>query len=422
LTVERFERVRVLYITAELPFPLTSGFLRHYHFLRGLGRRHRVTHISLTQQTEVPPETLAALGAFSERIVTVSTREADRARQAALRRFPSGRRLEAAFRRRVAVAELRRTVQKLVETESFDVVLFSGKITYPVIAALEGLPIVADCCDAASARTAGELRHAPPARRAELLVRYLVSRRTEHRLLQKTQHLAFASVRDRDAMVGDATGGTIVPNGVDVGYWQRRTPSPNRNRIVFHGVMSYPPNHDAALVLVKEIFPRVCETLPEAELVIAGRDPLPELREAASRQGATVTGAVEDMRGELTAADVYVAPLRFASGIQNKLLEALAMELPVITTPAAAGGLLVDGSEPPLLVEDDDDAVAATIVRLLRAESERIRIGRAGRRFVEEHFQWERSIERLEALCLEACDGRRGESAHARRPASLSAQ
>jgi polysaccharide biosynthesis protein PslH len=138
--------------------------------------------------------------------------------------------------------------------------------------------------------------------------------------------------------------------------------------------------------------------------VIAGRDPRPALRAAARRHHAIVTGACPDMRPHLEAAAVYCAPLRFSSGIQNKLLEALAMELAVVTTSVAAAGLRVDGHEPPLLVADDDDALAAAVARLLHDAAERARLGAAGRRYVERHFSWTRAVTLVDRALRRAAD------------------
>ena len=94
---------------------------------------------------------------------------------------------------------------------------------------------------------------------------------------------------------------------------------------------------------------------------------------------------------------MYCAPLRFASGVQNKLLEALAMELPVVTTEVAAAGLRVPGDEPPMLIADDDEGLAAAVVTLLRDPEARERLGAAGRRYVLRHFSWQHSVALVDA-------------------------
>lgn len=397
--------MRILYITTEIPYPLTSGFLRHYHFLRGLGQRHAITYLSLTQKPSVSPETFEALAPYTERIMIFGT-PADsepwvvkRARQ-----LPYvGRQYQRALRKRWAARRMKSAVQQLVQQEPYDVVFFSGKDTYPAIADLRELPLVIDCCDATSLRVRGEMRYANLARRLWLLMRYLEVRRVEQKLVRKTPQLAFASIRDREAMLGPADGGEIIPQAVDLGYWTRRTHNPRPNSIVFTGVMSYPPNHDAALYLIEKVLPLVRQSISNIEVFIVGRNPLPSLLEAARRYPeVTITGEPKDMRTYFELATVCCAPVRFASGMQFKVLEALAMEVPMVTTPVAADGLCIDGEAPPLVLAENENEMADGIIHLMRRDDERARLAAEGRRFIEKHFVWGRSVEKLEAMCVDA--------------------
>jgi glycosyltransferase involved in cell wall biosynthesis len=149
--------------------------------------------------------------------------------------------------------------------------------------------------------------------------------------------------------------------------------------------------------------------VPDAELYIVGRDPSPRLRERAARTpGATVTGFVPDVRPWLERAAVAAVPMRYGSGVQNKVLEAMAMELPVVTTSLVAAGLRVAGGEAPVVVADDVREFAEAVVKLLAQEQERSRLASAGRRFVLEHYDWSRSAARLERMCAAAAAASRG--------------
>jgi glycosyltransferase involved in cell wall biosynthesis len=409
--------MRILYITSEIPYPLTSGYLRHYQFLRGLGERHKVTHVSLTTRSELSEDAVEALNRHVEDLIVFGL---PRASERRLRLPLVGRRLQKTLQARRAVGEMKRAVAELLRREPHDLVVFSGKPTFPVVEHLDGVPIVMDCCDATSLRIRGEMRFAGMGRRLALLLRLALVRRMERKLVQKTPHLAFASKRDRAAMTGSPGRGEILPQAIDLEYWRAR-PARRPSRLLFHGVLRYRPNDDAARQLVEEIAPVVREQVPDLEVFLVGREPTaPLLAAAAEHQWVTLTGEVEDVRPFFDSATVYCAPLRFASGIQNKLLEALAMEVPVVTTPVAADGLAVDGAQPPLVVGGSSAEIAAAIVRLLAAEDERDRLASAGRRFVEEHFAWERSIGKLERMCEEAVTADRG--AGRRRPAASGAE
>jgi hypothetical protein len=197
-------------------------------------------------------------------------------------------------------------VRECLAVGHHDVVLFSGKDTFPALQAVGFTPVVIDVCDAASLRIRGQLEVAGAAHRPALGVRLAEVRRVERGLAKATRHLLFASERDRAAVLGAGKGGRVVPNAVDLDYWTRSAPAGpvgSAPRIVLTGVMDYPPNHDAAMRLAERIVPRVRQEVPEAELVIAGRDPGPDLRAAGdARPWMTVTGALPDLRRRWSAA------------------------------------------------------------------------------------------------------------------------
>jgi glycosyltransferase involved in cell wall biosynthesis len=381
--------MRLLYITAEVPYPLTSGYLRHFHVLKGLSRQHDVTLLSLSRRGELAPDAAEALGAFVSDVEVVPRGGGD-----SRPRLGRARRL---VRRRRAGRRLEQRVRARLDAESYDAVLLSGKDTFPALRAAGGTPVVVDVCDATSTRLRGQLGVAPLRRRPGLAVQLAQVRRIERALTRATPHLLFASKRDRAAVLGPRTGGQVVPNAVDLDYWQRDPASATGSRVVLTGVMNYAPNHDAAMRLAERILPRVREEVPDAELVIGGRDPGAALRAAADeRPWMTVTGEVPDLRPEIEAAAVYCAPLRFASGIQNKVLEALAMEVPVVTTPVVADGVRAGHADPPLVVAEDDDALAAAVTRLLQTPEDYGRLAADGRRYVQEAFSWSRSVRLVE--------------------------
>ena len=156
---ERPDGLRILFLVNGFPWPLTSGYLRHYHMIRELSERgHRVSLLAITP-TGFVPEDRTHLEPFTERIVTVDSHRRSRS----LRRRAE-RRLSSISVGEGAVRQLRDEVAALVADVPHDVVLFSGKRTYPALKAAAGLPVVADVCDATSSRIWGNLRFASFAR------------------------------------------------------------------------------------------------------------------------------------------------------------------------------------------------------------------------------------------------------------------
>lgn len=387
--------MRILYLTNGFPYPLTSGYLRHYFLIRGLAERHEVSLLSLVGRN-FRSEHREALAPFTSRVATFGkpggARSKVRKAMAALRSLVPG------VRRESAVEQMGAAVRQCLRRERFDVVLFSGKQTYPAIAGLQDVPVVADICDATSVRIRGRMRHCGLERLPALGVEYLQVRAVERRLLRQASHLVFASCRDREALLGsNGARTTIIPNGVDLDYWSRTSAERGKDTIVMTGAMDYAPNRDAAMYLIEQILPRVRRSIPDASLFIVGRDAPPELVRAGERAGARVTGLVPDVRPYVEQASVFVAPLRFGAGIQNKLLEAMAMGVPVVASPLAAEGLRTEtGETPPITVARTREQFAEAIVRRLIETRSNPAPDDEARHFVERNFVWARSAAMLE--------------------------
>jgi glycosyltransferase involved in cell wall biosynthesis len=386
--------MRVLYLTNGFPYPLTSGYLRHYFLIRELAPDHQVTLLSLTG-AGFRPEDAEALGPMVERVEVFGG-----GRRSTVGKVT--RRIRALVGRddRPDVAAMAERAAALHAERPFDVVVHSGKSTHPVLDRLPGLPLAADLCDATSSRLAGALTYASAPRRPFLWLDLQAMRRIEAGIVGRAAHVMFASERDRRLILGLAgtPASSIVPNGVDVEFWRRQAPTLGRDRIVFTGAMHYPPNVDAALVLADSVLPLVRRRIPEARVDIVGRDPAPSLLALAGRPGVRVTGYVPDVRPYLEAASVFAAPLRFGAGIQNKLLEALAMELPVVASTLAVDGLRAGEASPPALVADDPATMADRIVEVLETVRRDPAPNAAGRAYVESLFRWEESGRRLDAI------------------------
>jgi hypothetical protein len=381
------------------------GPTRCYHFIKELSQRHRITLMALTAG-EVPPEPLKEMAAYTEQIQLFSANGASHSPSAAvLGAAPVvGKKLKHVLQRRAGILQMKRAFAERAGRKSYDVVLFHGKSIFSVIEDWNDKPLVVDFCDATSMRYQSKLNYADGAARLWYALRYRQIKQIEDKMIAKTPHLAFVSWRDREAVVGAAERGKVVPIGVDHRYWTRQTHDPRPNCLAFTGVMNYAPNEDAAIYLIDKILPLLRREIPQVEILIIGRDPAPALKERAQRHPeVTVTGFVDDVRTYLERAAVFVAPLRYGSGIQNKVLEAMAMEVPVVTTSVAAAGLRVDGAgAPPVLVADGEKDFADRVAALLGQQDERERLAREGRRFVENHFIWSRSAAKLEEMCFAA--------------------
>jgi polysaccharide biosynthesis protein PslH len=190
---------------------------------------------------------------------------------------------------------------------------------------------------------------------------------------------------------------TLVGNGVDLDHFRPFSQTKRPGSIIFTGVMDYFPNADAVTWFCQEIFPIVQEQIPEATLTICGAHPTAAVRRLAKRRGVTVTGWVADTRPYLDEAEVFVAPLRVARGVQNKLLEALAMGLPcVATTTAWSGTVVAKGAG--ILVTDDGRKFAEEVANLLRDAAYRTEMAHKARAAAQAKYRWEAQLASLDRV------------------------
>ncbi|MCI4589001.1 TIGR03087 family PEP-CTERM/XrtA system glycosyltransferase [Sphingobium sp. BYY-5] len=167
--------------------------------------------------------------------------------------------------------------------------------------------------------------------------------------------------------------------------------------LVFTGQMDYRPNVEAVESFARETLPAIRVAHPDVRFAIVGRNPVKAVQALADRPGVIVTGGVPDVRGWLAAADVVVAPLRIARGIQNKILEAMAMARPVVASSQAAEG--IDATDDAhLLIADDPAHEAEKIIALLADPARAATLGRAARARMEERYRWSATLDRLPDL------------------------
>ena len=221
----------------------------------------------------------------------------------------------------------------------------------------------------------------------------------ERRLARRFDLCTATTRAEWETLNGYATGVDTdwFPNGVDADFFCPVDEPYDADTISFIGRMDYYPNQECMARFSEQTWPMLKSARPGMKLVIVGADPSPAMRKLGDLPGVTVTGTVPDVRPFIRKSALMVAPLNIARGTQNKILEAMAMGVPVVTSTIAAGGVDAE-SETHFLVADTPPAYAQAIMRIIDSPAERNRLAMAGRQRMLSHHAWPRSMERLDGI------------------------
>jgi sugar transferase (PEP-CTERM/EpsH1 system associated) len=185
--------------------------------------------------------------------------------------------------------------------------------------------------------------------------------------------------------------------GVDTSEYTFHEGPYDSRRIVYCGKLDYLPNADAARYFANQVFPLIRRRIPDAQFSVVGFNPPRPVRALARIPGVEVRANVPDIRPEVSSAAVSVAPIRFGAGIQNKILQSLAMGVPVVATPLAAGPFGEPASSP-LLAAESPREFADQVVSILADREYRRRLAHAGRKLIETRFQWNQVLAPLDRI------------------------
>ncbi len=243
------------------------------------------------------------------------------------------------------------------------------------------------------------------------LAQWLKLARYERRVMRGCDAVVAVSEDDRRTLLGLAPAQPIgvVPNGVETAHFSRAALAEERAGpcsfrgapLVFSGTLDFRPNVDALTWFAHEVLPRVQARRPDAHLIVVGKRPAPALRQLARGGAVTIVGEVPDTRPYIAGAAVYVVPMRIGGGVRLKLLEALALEAPVVSTGMGAEGVAGLRGGQHCLLADDPAAFAEAVLRLLADPALGRRLGAAGRALVQERYDWSTIVPGLEAIYQE---------------------
>ncbi len=391
----------ILFLAHRVPFPPNRGDkIRSAHLLKKLATLGRV-HVGSFVETE---EDRAGVGqvealAASHCVVNRGKPLALAGVQAMLTGKPVS--LTAFESPRLA----RWVRDTLVKHPISTIVVFSGQMGQYIPDDFAG-QVVVDLCDVDSAKfdsyaEAGE-RMWLNAREGRLLAREeeRLARRADHVILISENEAELFRSRLRSPSMANVE---VMGNGIDAGFFDPGKVEPHPEiakrpgpHFVFTGQMDYPPNERAALWAIGSFLSALRADHPEAELHIVGRAPTAALRRQGDREGVTIWGEVPDIRPFIAAADCVIVPLTIARGVQNKVLEAMAMARPVLLTPEAATGIDARDGEHWLLCDAEPEAMRERLEGLFSDAEKPSTLGRDARQFVLDNHDWDAMLAPLD--------------------------
>ncbi len=385
--------MRLLVLLSRFPHPLDKGDkLRAFYQLATLSRRHEIVLCALSDEP-VTAASMAAVAPHCRRVEVVPLPRAAAWGRVA-RALPGRHPLQVEYFRTPAAA---RAVRELLRACRPDHVLAQLVRTAELARHLDGVPRTLDLMDAFSAGLEQRLRLAGAGPHPLVALEWRRLQRYEAEVLADFDSCTIITPQDRDRISSPERDRIrVVPNGVDLERFRPRSLPPTHD-LLFVGNMRYPPNVLAARLLAEEILPRLERQRPSCRLLLAGTTParaVLRLRSAA----VDVSGWVDDIPACYASARVFVAPMRIGTGMQNKLLQAMAMGKPCVTSATAAAALGATGGE--VVVADTADEYAEAVGRLLADPRHADEVGERGLAFVRANYRWEDAVETLEAALL----------------------
>jgi sugar transferase (PEP-CTERM/EpsH1 system associated) len=400
---------KILFLTSQLPYPPhQGGAIRTYNMIVNLAPRHEIHLLSFVNSPD-DVERAAPLRPYCQTIEVVPV-----PRRSSLKRL-----LTTLFSPlpdmalRLPSAEFRHKLAARLESEHFDVVQVESIEMAPYAMGDAGWEVdnrplwVFDDYNAEyvlqQRAFETDVRH--PRRWIGALysfIQWQKLRRYEAAVCQRVDQVIAVSEADKEILqkLGPGIAVTVIPNGVDTRAYDPGQIYPlvlEPHSIVFTGKMDFRPNIDAVLWFCHQVLPLIQTQVPDVHFYIVGQKPPMRLKPLAEDPAVTLTGYVDDVRPYIAGAGVYAVPLRIGGGTRLKIMEAMALGKAIVSTSLGCEGYPVTSGRE-LVIADTPQDFARCVVELLGDGQRREELGHAGRRFVEERYDWRAIIPRLERV------------------------
>lgn len=387
--------MKIFYLAPRFPYPPIRGdMLRVYHQLKLMSRSHQITFLC-TAEEDVSAQARQVVEQWCDQLVIIPISAPLAMILASFQAVRSPLPLHVLYYQSRAV---RKAVANLLRDQRFDLIHVALIRMFPYVWAIDQIPVVADLVDSYALNIASRRERVGPLARHVYDLEYRRVERFEKEASRHFRQVLIASAADRD-FIG-APNVIVLANGVDLEAYEFRPDAREPDTLIFTGNMGYQPNEDAVTWFSRDVFPTLLAARPSLRLLIVGARPSAAVRALRASNGIEVTGAVPSVSEYLHRATIAVCPMRCGSGIQNKVLEAMATGTPVVATSLANRG--VDGMpDRDILIANTSEEMCRAILGVLSEPQRGKTMAYAAHRLVAERFGWDQHAAKLEKIYAE---------------------
>jgi sugar transferase (PEP-CTERM/EpsH1 system associated) len=397
--------MRVLFLSHRFPYPPTFGSkVRSFNAIRHLAREHEVTVHSMVRSAGEAAE-VGGIAAFCKAHTAHRVHNLAQVAKIGAGLATPVSASEAFFH----CTAMQRDINRALAQRSFDFIFVHCSAVGRYVENVTGLPKLMDFCDVDSRKWYDYVPHKPwPLNLGYRWEAWRVAA-AERRVAGRFDRVTVATPGEARTLaeVGVHERVDWFPNGVDFDFFQPSTAPHDPELISFVGRMDYFPNEQGMVDFCADVWPRLKRERPALRLQIVGAEPTLRVQALARLEGVTVTGSVPDVRPFVQRSALTVVPLTIARGTQNKILESMAMGVPVVSSVVAAGGVDAIAGEHLLAAANADETFEMTL-RILNDPAERTRLAQAGLARARSHHSWSSAMQRMDGIigaCLKAANG-----------------
>jgi polysaccharide biosynthesis protein PslH len=387
--------VKILFVCHRLPYPpKRGGKIRPFNIIRHFTEAgHAVTVASLARSAAEAADG-RGLEKYCSKVI-VERVGGWRASLRMLARLPTG--VPSSFGYFFS-PELEKRIAQAVRRDGFDLIMVHCSSVAPYVAAAS-VPKILDFGDMDSQKWLLYAKHRPLPLSAGYWLEGRKLERTEKDLARQFDLCTCTTLAELDTLRSYDTGVATdwFPNGVDADYFSPSSAEYDRDRICFVGRMDYFPNQQAVLWFCEQVLPLIQAQRPSARLFVVGAAPPHSISRLHGAHGVVVTGTVDDVRPFVHESALTVAPLFIARGTQNKILESMAMGVPVVASRPASRGVDAEPGRD-LVTANSAAEFSDAVLRVLGEPGQRQKLAEAGRERVLSHHSWSASLTRLDAM------------------------